>query len=108
MTLTLSEIRHKLVVACQAEYDRRIVNGVHPYAIASYHFNNVVTNELEKYVDTSDWKAGNWRELNRAYAEKDNSNSEGQWAVTACLRQTEAWATPGFAEAYQYHSLHGG
>ena len=121
MTLSLSEIRHKLVLACQAEYDRRIECGIHPYAIASYHFDSIFDKELEKYVDTSEWKAGNWRDLNRAFdpslynkKRSDFGSNEGvdfcqgQWAVGAICNSAEAWATPGFAEAYRYHSVHGG
>jgi len=121
MTLTLSEIRHKLVVAAQEEYDRRIDRGIHPYSMASYHFGAVINAELVKHVDISDWKAGNWRELNKAidnslYNELYNpfeSNegvdfANGQWAASAVLRSNEAWATPGFTEAYRYHSIHGG
>ncbi len=108
MTLSLSDIRQKLVLACQAEYDRRISNGVHPYAIASYDFNSTFDNELEKYIDVSNWKAGDWRKLMRALPEDpDASNSEGQWAVSAICNSAQAWATPGFAEAYIYHSIHG-
>jgi len=33
MTLSISDIRQKLVIACQEEYDRRIESGIHPYAI---------------------------------------------------------------------------
>ena len=109
MTLTLSEIRGKLVLACQAEYDRRISNGVHPYAIASYDFNSIFTKELAKYIDTSNWKPGDWRKLMRALPkDPDASNSEGQWAVSAICNSNQAWATPGFAQAYRYHSIHGG
>ena len=107
-TLTLVEVRQKLVLACQAEYDRRISNGVHPYAIASYHFDKTFDSELEKYIDVSNWKAGDWRKLMRALPEDpDASNSEGQWAVSAICNSAQAWATPGFAEAYIYHSIHG-
>ena len=106
MTLTLSEIRQKLVLACQAEYDRRISNGIHPYAIASYNFNNTFDKELEKHVDVSNWKAGDWRKLMNALPEDpDASNSEGQWAVGAICNSAQAWATPGFAEAYHNHCI---
>ena len=109
MTLTLSEIRHKLVLACQVEYDRRIECGIHPYAIASYHFNKTFDKELAKHIDTSNWKAGDWRKLmNTLPEDADASNSEGQWAVSAICNSAQAWATPGFAEAYRYHSIHGG
>jgi hypothetical protein len=107
--LTLIEVRQKLVLACQAEYDRRISNGVHPYAIASYDFNSTFDNELEKYIDVSNWKAANWLELMRALPEDpDASNSEGQWAVGAICNSNQAWATPGFEEAYRWHSIWGG
>ena len=121
MTLTLSEIRHKLVVAAQEEYDSRIDRGVHPYSMASYHFGAVINAELLKHVDISDWKAGNWRELNKAIdkslynklrnpfgSNEDVDFASGQWAVSANLSSSEAWATPGFEEAYRYHSIHGG
>jgi hypothetical protein len=122
MNLSLSEVRHKLVLACQDEYDQRIERDIHPYTIASYHFNSVLSEELEKYVDTSDWKADNWRELNKAlniedydlkpcpkgYSRKVGPRSMGLWAVSAILNSIQAWATPGFAEAYRYHSIHGG
>ena len=121
MTQTLSELRHKLVQAAQAEYDRMIAAGKHPYAIASYHFGGVISEELSKYIDISDWKADNWRELNKAfdqsYYNKRRSDfgsnegvdfCQGQWAVGAVLSSNEAWATPGFEEAYRWHSIWGG
>ena len=109
MSLSLPEIRQKLVLACQAEYDRRISNGVHPYAIASYNFNKVFDEELAKHIDVSNWKADDWLKLMNALPEdSDASNSEGQWAVSAICNSNQAWATPGFAEAYRYHSIHGG
>ena len=49
--MTLSEIRHKLVVAAQKEYDDRIARGIHPYSMASYHFDNCINEELSKDVD---------------------------------------------------------
>jgi hypothetical protein len=108
-TLTLVEVRQKLVLACQAEYDRKIAKGVHPYAMAFWDFGNAFAEELEKYVDTSDWKAGNWRELMRSLPEDpDASNSEGQWAVGAICNSNQAWSTPGFEEAYRWHSVWGG
>ena len=119
--MILSEIRHKLVVAAQKEYDDRIARGVHPYSMASYHFTDVIDKELAKHTDTSNWKADNWKELNRAVdkslynelynpfkSNEDVDFANGQWAVSAVLRSNEAWATPGFAEAYRYHSIHGG
>ena len=121
MTLTLTDIRHKLVVTAQEEYDRRIERGIHPYAMSSYHFTAVINAELTKYVDISDWKADNWRELNSAIdrtlynklrnpfgSNEDVDFASGQWAVSAYLSSSEAWATPGFAEAYRYNSIHGG
>ena len=121
MIITLSDIRHKLVVAAQEEYDRRIEKGIHPYSMASYHFGAIINAELLKHVDISGWKAGNWRELNKAIDKtlynklretfgpnEDVDFCEGQWAVRANLSSSEAWATPGFAEAYRYHSIHGG
>ena len=119
---TLSEIRHLMVLTAQQEYDRRIACGIHPYSIASYHFTKVVNEELAKHVEYKDWKSDNWRELNKAlniddydlkphpkgYFQKVGPLSKGLWAVSACLSSAEAWATPGFAEAYQYHSVHGG
>ena len=44
----LSQIRHQLVLAAQEEYDRMIERGTHPYAIASYHFDKVISDELSK------------------------------------------------------------
>ena len=121
MSLTLSEIRHRLVIAAQAEYDRRIQNGANPHSFASYHFDRCITNELKKHIDTSKWKAGNWKELNEAFDDElynsryshwvSNENVDygnGQWAVGAFLNSAEAWSTPGFAEAYSYNSNHGG
>ena len=121
MTQSLSEIRHLLVIAAQKEYDDRIARGIHPYAIASYHFDSCIVEELAKHVDISDWKADKWRELKRAIDKthynklrkafgpnEDVDFCEGQWAVSAVLNSKEAWATPGFAEAYRYHSIHGG
>ena len=121
MTQSLSEIRHLLVIAAQKEYDDRIARGIHPYAIASYHFDSCIVEELAKHVDISDWKADNWRELKSAIdktqynklrkafgSNEDVDFCEGQWAVSAVLNSKEAWATPGFAEAYRYHSIHGG
>ena len=121
MIITLAEIRHKLVVAAQEEYDRRIEKGIHPYSMASYHFGAVINAELAKYVDISDWKADNWHELNSAIDRKlynklhnpfdsneDVGFANGQWAVKANLSSSQAWATPGFAEAYRYHSIYGG
>lgn len=121
MTLTLSEIRHKLVVAAQEEYDRRIARGIHPYAMASYHFTKVIDKELAKHVEYKGFKSDNWRELNKAIdrslynklrnpfgSNEDVDFASGQWAVSAYLSSAEAWSTPGFAEAYRYNSIHGG
>ena len=121
MTKSLSDIRHLLVIAAQKEYDDRIAKGVHPYSMASWQFSDCISEELAKHVDISDWKAGNWRELNKAIDKThynrlrnpfgDNEGvdfANGQWAVGAVLNSNEAWATPGFAEAYRYHSIHGG
>lgn len=118
---SLSEIRHKLVVAAQKEYDDRIARGVHPYSMSSYHFASCIREELAKHVDTSDWKADNWKELNSAVdktlynelydsfsSNEDTDFANGQWAVSAVLSSNEAWATPGFAAAYRYNSIHGG
>lgn len=121
MTKSLSDIRHLLVIAAQKEYDDLISKGVHPYSIASWQFSECINEELSKHIDISDWKAGNWRELNKSldkthYNKIRNSFGsnegvdfcQGQWAVGAVLNSAEAWATPGFAEAYRYHSIHGG
>ena len=118
---TLSEIRHLLVIAAQEEYDRRIDRGIHPYSMASYHFTNVIGKELARHVEYKEWKAGNWRELNKAIdislynklhnpfsSNEDVDFGNGQWAVKAYLSSAEAWATPGFAEAYRYNSIWGG
>ena len=115
---SLSEIRHLLVIACQEAYDRDIKSGVHPYAIASYHYEKTLDDELEKHIDTTDWKADNWRQLHKAFDQKYynkrrsdfGSNDgvdfcQGQWAVGAILNSKQAWATPGFTEAYLNHCL---
>ena len=112
---SLSEIRHLMVLAAQKEYDRLIEAGVHPYAIASYHFTKCIFEELEKHVDTNDWKAENWEALQKAHGfyeyelvfDKYKQNvgplSNGLWAVSACISSKAAWSTPGFAEAYANH-----
>lgn len=118
---TLSEIRHLLVVAAQKEYDDRIARGIHPYAIASYHFSNCITAELKNHINTSGWKSQNWKELNTAfdpayypdhsvdkYGERLGPYGKGLWAVSAYLSSNAAYATPGFAEAYAYHARYGG
>jgi hypothetical protein len=118
---TLSEIRHLLVIAAQEEYDRRIDRGIHPYSMASYHFTNVIDKELARHFEYKEWKAGNWRELNKAIdkslynkirnpfgSNEDVDFASGQWAVKAYLSSAEAWATPGFAEAYRHNSTWGG
>ena len=118
---TLFELRHLLVVAAQEEYDRRIAKGIHPHSMASYHFTDAIDEELAKYVDYEDWKADNWRELNKAIdrslynklrdpfsSNEDVDFASGQWLVSAYLSSAEAWATPGFAEAYRWHSFWGG
>ena len=118
---TLFELRHLLVVAAQEEYDRRIARGIHPYSMASYHFTDAIDEELAKHVDYEDWKADNWRELNKAIdcslynklhdpfsSNEDVDFANGQWLVSAYLSSAEAWATPGFAEAYRWHSVWGG
>jgi hypothetical protein len=118
---TLAEIRHMLVVAAQKDYDDRIARGIHPYAMASYHFTAVIDKELAKHVEYKTWKADNWRELDKAFDIKyynrqrshfgDNEGvdfCQGQWAVGAYLNSAQAWATPGFAEAYRHHSVYGG
>ena len=114
-TKSLAEIRHLMVLAAQKEYDRRIECGIHPYAIASYHFNDCIYEVLNEHVDISDWKAENWHALQKArdfyeyeiVFDKYNRNvgplSNGLWAVSACINSTAAWATPGFAEAYENH-----
>jgi hypothetical protein len=121
MTKSLSDIRHLLVIAAQKEYDDLIERGIHPYSMASWHFAKSISEELDKHVDVSNWKADNWRELNKAIDKThynrlrnpfgDNEGVDyvnGQWAVSAVLNSNEAWATPGFAEAYRYHTIHGG
>ena len=114
-TKSLAEIRHLMVLVAQKEYDRMIEAGVHPYAIASYHFQECIIAELKKHCDISGWKAGNWHALLDARGfyeyeivhDKYNQNvgplSNGLWAVGACINSTAAWATPGFAEAYANH-----
>lgn len=114
-TKSLAEIRHLMVLAAQKEYDKWIEAGIHPYAIASYHFERCIYEELKKHVDITDWKAGNWRALQQArdfyeyeiVFDKYNQNvgplSNGLWAVSACISSTAAWSTPGFAEAYANH-----
>jgi hypothetical protein len=108
--MELEDIRHQLVLAAQKHYDDLIENGAHPYSIASYHFEKVISDKLLEYVDTSTWKADNYKELQYsmdssiypgAPGEKVVGRpDEGLWAVGAILNSKEAWATPGFAEAY--------
>ena len=114
-TKPLSEIRHLMVLAAQKEYDARIARGIHPYAMASYHFNECIAEELRKHVDVSDWKSDNWINMQTAFGfyeykiirDKYSQNigplSNGLWAVGAYLNSAAAWATPGFAEAYANH-----
>lgn len=114
---SLSEIRHALVVAAQKEYDDRISSGIHPYAIASYHFEKCISEELNKHLDEKSMKKDDWKALQFATGfyeykiirDKYNQNvgpfSSGLWAVSAYLSSNEAWATPGFAEAYRNHCL---
>ena len=115
MNKSLSEIRHLMVLAAQKKYDEWIESGIHPYSIASYHFERCIYEELKKHVDITDWKAGNWHALQKArdfyeyevVFDKYNQNvgplSNGLWAVSACISSTAAWSTPGFAEAYANH-----
>ena len=115
MSKTLAEIRHLLVVAAQKDYDDRIARGIHPYSMASYHFNNCISTELAKHVDVSDWKSGNWTSIQTTtgfydyeivldkYGQNKGPFSNGLWAVGAYLRSSAAYATPGFAEAYMNH-----
>tara|TARA_Y100000310_G_C20028053_1_gene510500 strand:+ start:146 stop:487 length:342 start_codon:yes stop_codon:yes gene_type:complete len=108
--MELKDIRHQLVLAAQKHYDELMEGGMSPYAIASYHFEGVISDKLSEYVDTSSWKAGDYKELQysmdaSAYpgdpGEKvDGRPDEGLWAVGAVLSSKEAWAMPGFAEAY--------
>ena len=114
-TKSLAEIRHLLVVAAQKDYDDRIERGIHPYAIASYHFNECISEELSKHVDVSNWGSGNWTSIQTAtgfydyeivhdkYGQNKGPLSNGLWAVGAYLRSSAAYATPGFFEAYQNH-----
>ena len=114
-TKSLAEIRHLLVLVAQKEYDSRVEAGVHPYEIASYHFNDCIAEELKKHADTSDWKSGNWTSIQVAkgfyeyevvldkYGQNDGPLSNGLWAVGAYLRSKAAYATPGFTEAYMNH-----
>jgi len=115
-TKSLSEIRHLLVVAAQKDYDDRIARGIHPYAMASYHFNKSISEELAKHVDISNLKADNYKALNEAYDPADYPDTyrnkyrelvgpygNGLWAVSAYLSSSQAYATPGFFEAYQNH-----
>ena len=107
---TLSQIRQQLVVAAQKEYDRRIDKGIHPYSMASHNFSRVIIEKLKEHIDISNWKADNWRALSASFDSSlynEGEYDEGQWAVGAVLNSKEAWSTPGFAEAYQYHSVHG-
>jgi len=116
---TLSEIRHLMVLAAQQEYDRRIARGIHPYSMASYHFTKVINAELAKHVEYKGWQAGNWHALQGAadfyeyeivfdkYKQNQGPLSKGLWAVSACLSSAEAWATPGFADAYRFNTVHG-
>ena len=119
----LSEIRHYMVLSAQKEYDDRISRGIHPYSIASYHFNDCIHNELATHINLSilsKWKVDNWKQLQNASGfyeyeivrDKYNQNigplSKGLWAVSAYLSSTIAWSTPGFAEAYLHHARYGG
>ena len=120
---SLSEIRHLIVLAAQKEYDDRIARGVHPYSIASYHFNDCIYTELTAHIGSSilaNWKADDWKRLQNAsgfykyeivrgeYNQNVGPLSNGLWAVSAYLSSTIAWATPGFAEAYSHHARYGG
>ena len=117
-TKSLAEIRHLLVLAAQKEYDSRIKAGVHPYEMASYHFNDCIYTELTAHINSpiiAKWKVDNWKLLQDALGfheyeivrDKYNQNigplSNGLWAVSAYLNSTIAWATPGFTEAYVNH-----
>ena len=114
-TKSLAEIRHLLVVAAQKDYDDRIERGIHPYAMASYHFNECISEELSKHIDVSNWGSGNWTSIQTAtgfydyeivldkYGQNKGPLSSGLWAVGAYLRSNAAYATPGFFEAYQNH-----
>ena len=116
-TKSLAEIRHHLVVAAQKDYDDRIARGVHPYAMASYHFNKCISEELSKHIDVSNWGSGNWTGIQVAtgfydyeivldkYGQNKGPLSNGLWAVGAYLRSNAAYATPGFFEAYQNHCV---
>ncbi len=112
--MELKDIRHQLVLAAQKHYNSLIEGGMSPYAIASYHFEKVISDKLSEYVDTSGWKADNYKELQCSmdpsmYPAKSSSQlcypllgrpGDGLWAVGAVLSSKEAWAMPGFAEAY--------
>jgi len=108
--MELKDIRHQLVLAAQKHYDELMEDGMSPYAIASYHFEEVISKKLSEYVDTSNWKAGDYKELQYSMdcsvypgdpGEKvEGRPDEGIWAVGAILSSKVAWATPGFAEAY--------
>ena len=104
--MELKDIRHQLVLAAQNHYDELMEDGMSPYAIASYHFEEVISKKLSEFVDTSAWKAGNYKELQYSMdatiypSESGKEPGEGLWAVGAILSSKEAWATPGFAEAY--------
>ena len=114
-TKSLAEIRHLLVVAAQKDYDDRIARGIHPYAMASYHFNKCISEELSKHVDVSNWGSGNWTSIQTAtgfydyeivrdkYGQNKGPYSNGLWAVGAYLSSSAAYATPGLFEAYQNH-----
>ena len=108
--MELKDIRHQLVLAAQKHYNSLIEEGVHPYSMASYHFEKVISDKLSEYVVTSRWKADNYRKLQCSmdpsmYPGKSGEDVEGRpgdglWAVGAVLNSKEAWSTPGFAEAY--------
>ena len=107
---TLSQIRQQLVVAAQKEYDRRIDMGIHPYSMASHNFSRVIIEKLKEHIDISNWKADNWRALSASFDSSlynEGEYDEGQWAVGAVLNSKEAWATPGFSEAYRFNAVHG-
>mgnify|MGYP003148725355 CR=1 FL=1 len=102
--MTLNTIYNQLIQAAQADYDARIAKGISPYSMSSYQFERTILSVLNKLVDTSDWKADNWAALLAAAPEKTPENESGHWAVTATVRVQQAYATPGFLEAYRNHN----
>ena len=103
--MNLCELYDSLIKAGQEKYDKMIDNGLHPYAVASYHFTATLQKELETHVGpTTDWGSDDWEKLwegigNSKFHGMDEYDM-GAWATGAFITSRQAWATPGFAAAY--------